>query len=423
MESRQVSTTALLLVGDEESPGLWPFAGRTIIEWQAQAAIRAGASRLLILAERLPEPLASRLLALPGAERLADNAALAERLRDRDDSLLLIAPGTLPDRRLLAALVRHGGLTIAAFHDAQVPEGAERIDRDAHWAGALTLPAALAQQVAAALGEWELSGTLLRAAEEAGAARLWVTDVDCADADARGVRPLFWARPGDAAQAPAVARSLLPAGGSPDLAERLLHRPLGQRLAQLLLPLAAGSGALGWIAPLMGLLAVAALLAGLPLLALPLLLFAPVVDVAVGRLAAVRGDPPPPWPLDGLAGAALAAAATLALGSRLSFDSGAGWPVLAGAVAALLIGLRVHRLHWYRRRFGRHLDSLSLTDRRAGCWQHPVAGVSWPLALAAIIGLAVGVGCWLQAGLLAVLLLAVVQLLLVEWRFLAAFDS
>ncbi len=416
--------SALLLMGEaaagESAPGRWLVAGVPIIERQARAARIAGARRIIIVAESLPEPLATRLKDRAETLVVGDAAALALALQQQADDVLLFAHGLLADGRLVSAMADASGAALACFA-ASAPDGAERLDRDHHWAGLARADVALVADVAEGLGDWDLAATLLRAVDAAGAVRVDAGQLPLFDAEARGDVPLLWAMPADAGQALAVGGSLLEAEGSPpDVIERWVNRPAGRMLARLLLPGLFSGGQVAMLGKLLLLLAIPGFLAGWPLLALLAMLIAPVVDRAGRLMAQARLEPVPRWPLDGLAGAGLAAAAVMALGLSLpgvmAGLAAAMVALLSAAMVALLLVMMAAIAHWFRWRTGAHMDDRTLLDRRLALLSQPLSLAAWPLLPFALSGL------W-AAGLLLLLplmaLLAAVRL----WRLLVAMDA
>ena len=181
---------ALLMVGESldgsEPVGLGQVGGISLLERQARMVLKAGAAELLLVAPALPAELGARLSDDRRIVRVPTAAALAERLAGEQRPVLMFVPGLLADERLAPALLADGRAPLVATFESTPPPRAERLDATSHSAGAALLPADLVRQVAAGLGDWELSGTLIRAACESGAARMAI------EADVPIVPHIIW---------------------------------------------------------------------------------------------------------------------------------------------------------------------------------------------------------------------------------------
>lgn len=152
-----------------------PLAGRTVIERQARLAARAGATRIVVLVERMPAELAAALDRLR-RERLpiqiARSAEDAAELIDPSQRLLLIADGAVTDASELARLAEGEGTTILTVPDSRFGELYERIDATSRWGGVAAVEGSLLRATADMLRDWDLQSTLLRRAIQAGARHL-----------------------------------------------------------------------------------------------------------------------------------------------------------------------------------------------------------------------------------------------------------
>lgn len=149
-----------------------PLAGRTVIERQVRLAARAGATKIVVLVERMPAELAQALDRLR-RERLpvhiARSAEDAAELIDPSQRLLLIADGAVTDASELAQLAEGDGTTILTVPDSRFGELYERIDATSRWGGVAAVEGSLLRATADMLRDWDLQSTLLRRAIQAGA--------------------------------------------------------------------------------------------------------------------------------------------------------------------------------------------------------------------------------------------------------------
>jgi 1L-myo-inositol 1-phosphate cytidylyltransferase / CDP-L-myo-inositol myo-inositolphosphotransferase len=232
---------AVVSAGESEPgqppPGFGLVGGITLLERQVRALLDAGAQGVAILAAALPADIAARFAADQRCWRVATAEELAQRLHGDDRDVIVLAQAVLLDERLIATVARSTGPILFDFASTP-PAGAERIDSQTHWAGIARLPAAMVAGVAADLGEWELTGTLVRAAVEAGAARLSVESLPVyAPARRRDVE-ILWAVPVDPDQKAKATEALIAASqkGCLDWPARFIHPPIENAVVRLLLP-------------------------------------------------------------------------------------------------------------------------------------------------------------------------------------------
>ncbi len=410
------ASSALLLHHHSRGPALFPVLGMPLIEWQARLLNHAGIDRQLLVGNRLPEPMATRLADLAGLRYLGDVYNLPMTL---SGTIILLAEGALIDPRAMTALLEAASAPALLVFAGSAPPGAERLDRDTHWAGAALLPASMVAETATELGDWDLAATLIRVADSAGAARVAMESIDPAiflDDEQRTPPPLIWALPTDLAQVASISQDLLASSvpDGPDWTERLLYRPIARLMAPSLVHAIMPPIIWRW-------LAVAMLLASGILLwwhqfwpGLAILLLAPLPDQLGWMLMTARWQPTPKH-LPAKPGPFLLLASLALIGLALSL-AGLGAPaapLIAGAGILLFTGLRVTRLSWLHRVTGRHLDQFSARDRQIAGLFGPVTSLALPLLPFAIMGL------WWH-GLLAVLIWSALLFILLEWRFLAA---
>ncbi len=436
---------AVLLVGESptglELPGLGVVGGISLLERQVRMALKAGASRVIVVAVALTADLGARFSEDPRVERATTNAQLAERLAGEARAVLHLAPGLLIDSRLVMALLSaqewpallaaqerpalravQDGPVLQVPHDrpmllafgASAPEGAERLDSATHWAGAALLPAALVGRVAAELGDWELSGTLARAAVEAGAGRLMVETVPTYAPARRRDAPMIWARPLDEAARAAGTASLLAAAqkGCLDWPARFIHPPLENALVRLLLPTPVTPNMVTLLTGLLGLAAIWLFARGEPLWALGLVLIVGPLDGVDGKLARTRHDFSKWGDLEHVLDKVLEYGWILALGYWLSQTHGvaawlAAWGIIAFAVSEAASG------EFFRRFTGRQLDDWGPFERRFRLVGGRRNTFFWSFLPFAVAG-------WWWEGFLMILGYAAITFAVSHWRLLKA---
>ena len=154
---------------------LLPVAGQTLIEYQARIARACGAGHIVVLVDRIPALLVAAFDRLRSDGIEVDIARDAGEVADRihpDEQLLVIAGGVVASRSIVEALARKPAPTLLTLSDTPQTSHFERIDALDRWGGLALLDGKLLRETAAMLGDWTLGPTLLRAALQAGAARL-----------------------------------------------------------------------------------------------------------------------------------------------------------------------------------------------------------------------------------------------------------
>jgi len=409
---------ALLMVGESgpgvEPAGLGVVGGISLLERQVRMALKAGASRVLVVAPALTADLGARLSEEPLVERVATAAQLAERMAGEARRVVHLAPGLLIDDRLVLALLGAGeGPTLLAF-GAAAPAEAERLDSATHWAGAALLPAALVQDVAAGLGDWELSGTLVRAAVEAGSARLLVESLPTYAPARRRDAPMIWARPLGEADRKAATDSLLAAAqkGCLDWPARFIHPPVENALVRLLLPTPVTPNMVTVLTGLLGLAAIWLFAMGKPWWALALVLIVGPLDGVDGKLARTRHEFSKWGDLEHVLDKVLEYGWILALGYWLSVTHGlAAWLAAGGIILFALT--EAASGEFFRRFTGRQLDDWGPFERRFRLVGGRRNTFFWSLVPFALLG-------WWWEGFLMILVYAAITFAVSHWRLLKA---
>jgi phosphatidylglycerophosphate synthase len=413
---------ALLMVGESgpgagqwgEPAGLGIVGGISLLERQVRMAMKAGAAEVLLVAPALTADLGARLSEEPGVVRLARPEQLAERLAGETREVLMLAPGLLIDDRLVSALLAGGHAPMLLAFGGEPPAGAERLDSATHWAGAALLPAALVADVAAELGDWELSGTLVRAACEAGAGRLLVESLPTYAPARRRDAPMIWARPLDEAARKAGTDSLLAAAqkGCLDWPARFIHPPIENGLVRLLLPTPVTPNMVTVLTGVLGLVAIWLFAVGMPWWALGIVLIVGPLDGVDGKLARTRHEFSKYGDLEHVLDKVLEYGWILALGYWLSAAHGvAAWLAAAGIILFALT--EAASGEFFRRFTGRQLDDWGPFERQFRLIGGRRNTFFWSLLPFAAFGL------WWE-GFLMILAYAALTFAISHWRLLKA---
>jgi len=308
-----------------------PLAGRTVIERQARLAAAAGATRIVLVAERMPIELVSAIDRLRRARlpvEVARSAEEAAETIDPDDRLLLIADGAVVDAGQLVRLAELDGHAVLTVPEGSFGELYERIDGQSRWAGAAAIDGALLRKTTAMLRDWDLQSTLLRRALQAHARHLAaegpVAILDRLD-DATGLE----------------ARILASAPESRGGWLSRLMAPIERALAHFLVPSPASPTLIGTAAALLTGLGAAAFGFRWFWTGLALMLLATPLDGVANRLGRVRmqEDQGRSWwsyLLPAFAGAGL-----LGLAYALAASHGWGMVLLGATTLAFLVALGI----------------------------------------------------------------------------------
>ena len=155
------------------------LAGHSLAWHQVQAAVALACERIVCLAEAPGPELAAiqREAERRGASfhAIAHHRGLSGLVRAAD-TLLVFAPGVLPDRDWLAQTFgARAGVAVLPAEDA-VEQGFERIDRDRAWAGVLATRGDAVEALSALAPDADPIGGLLRVALQRGAGGVPVPD-------------------------------------------------------------------------------------------------------------------------------------------------------------------------------------------------------------------------------------------------------
>ncbi len=359
-----------------------PLAGRTLVERQARLAARAGATRIVILVERLPTELGAALERLRRDRvpiHIARDVEEAAEAIEPTDRLLLIGDGAIIDEDQLARLAEGSDHAVLTVPDSVHGELYERIDGQSRWGGAAAIDGQTLRATAAMLRDWDLQSTLLRRTLQAGARHV-AADRPLAIIDRSADIAVLEGR---------ILADALETRGS--WIDRLLA-PVERLLASALLGGSVGPGLIGGIAAGLTALGAAGFVWGWNWTGLALTLLAtPLEGVAlrVGR-ARLLDDPARSWWRQLLP--ALVGASLLALGYGQAAAHGWGAILVAATTIAFMVALSVERER------AAIPAAVTLADRKALSWlMLPLAGFGgWMVGLSGLLAYAAGSFFWAQ---------------------------
>lgn len=269
------------------------FAGQSVLEYQARQARDVGAEHVIALVDAVT-PALSRTV-----DRLMADGVRVQFVRDmpalmRDipagSDVLLFIDGAVTDQKRLLSLTENGGGALLVVEDNGTTPHLERIDGMHRWCGIGKIAADTVFATLDLIGDWELSSTLMRAAVQAGARRVAVSQNDILEG-----RTAIIDRQ---ATADLVAQALLAndtSGASGDAgAEQYLFSPLARFLSAQLVRMQVPPQQLRLASVATSILAIAALYPGWAYACLSLLLLALVIDLAGDQMDVLarksRGD-------------------------------------------------------------------------------------------------------------------------------------
>lgn len=359
---------AVVSAGESEpsrpSPGLGVVGGISLLERQVRAALASGAEAVAVLAAALPSHIAARLAAEARCWRVATPAALAGRLEGEQRDVVVFAPAVLLDERLIAAVAQAVGPILVDFA-ASPPPGAERLDSQSHWAGIVRLKGDMVAAVAADLGDWDLTGTLVRAAVESGAARLSVESLPVYAPARRRDVPMLWCVPLDPVARNQATEALIAASqkGCLDWPARFIHPPIENALVRLLLPTRVTPNIVTLMTGILGVIAIIMFATGNLWWGLGLVLVVGPLDGVDGKLARTRHEFSRWGDLEHVLDKILEYGWFVALGSWFVQEHGlAAWLATAGIILFALV--EASSGEFFRRFTGRQLDDWGPFERR-----------------------------------------------------------
>lgn len=151
-----------------------PFAGRTLIEFQARLLIAAGASQIAVVVARLTPELIGAINRITrrgiAVDAVRSAAEAVEKLHPLA-RVLVLADGLVTTSAAISPLTEEGDDLLLISPD-RAQGGLERVGRDALWAGAARVRPGRLAEVAALPRDYDFQSTLLRIMAQAGAAQV-----------------------------------------------------------------------------------------------------------------------------------------------------------------------------------------------------------------------------------------------------------
>lgn len=389
--------------GNGDPAALLAVGGISLLERNLRLALKAGATRLIVLAEELTPALVEELTVLHRRYPL-DVVREAEQLTgkvDSEDRVLLIEEGFVVDQRLVnRAVSLEDEAVVSIWHAGPaVPERAVRLTAQYFSAAVSVLPGELVRRIAKGLGEWDFEQTVLRAAM----VELPVHFLDAASCGGFVPMlghdvPLLWhAVPGrEAAAAADMSLSGTADASRGDAPTRWIYGPLA-RLALLHGgKLRLGAAPVAWAGAGFGALAAVALFLGWFWAGIACAILMGFAFELSHRIERIRLDPAAPAWLVNHMPRLLEAGWYAALCGAFIRTEG----MAAVAVALLLLVCRLsadlHR-HYYHRLFLSSLDDRPGIPRLVGLLGSGAQTNMWLLLLCGIAGAWYG-GFWALAG-------------------------
>lgn len=156
-----------------------PFAGMTVIEYQARLLIGAGASQIVIVVARLTPELLGAIARIGRRGVTVDNvrsaAEAAARLHPLS-ALLVLSDGLVTTEAVLAPVAQQEGDALLVVSKGDAALGYELIGGGDAWAGIARLDGRRLGEVAAMPRDYDVQSALLHVAAQAGAVRLMLPE-------------------------------------------------------------------------------------------------------------------------------------------------------------------------------------------------------------------------------------------------------
>lgn len=386
-------------------------AGITVIERQIRQARRVGARRVLVVAERMPPALAAALERAGDVEIVRDPSRMS--LMD-EDRVLVIEEGLIADERIIRSVLEPERETVlAVWTGAEARAGAERIDPETHWAGIAAYSARFVTRIATSLGEWDLQGTLLRAAlGEVAPYRIDVGALPTYEPHRRRDVPLIWVPVRDSADAARAVDQLLGSAqkGCLDWPARYVHPPVENALVRLLLDTRITPNMVTVATGVLGLAATAAFATGWLWLGLMFALIVGPLDGVDGKLARTRMEFSPWGELEHALDKVVEYSWFFALAWHFSASHGPSGPWAIAALITLFALAETVQGEFFNRMTGAQLDDAGPFERRfrlIGGRRNTFFWTLLPFALS---------GAW-YAGFVMIAAYSVLTFFVSQWRF------
>lgn len=264
-----------------------PFAGVTLIEYQARLLIAAGAAQIVVITGRLTPELMGAInrIARRGVtiDTVRSPAEASERLHPLS-RVVLIADGLSTTPEVVAAMAREGGDALLVVGEEESDAGFERIGGGLAWAGIARLDPARVAELAALPRDYDMEQTLVRLASQARAAHLRLPERALRDGHGIDHGGGMLVERGNRALAAAVS-------GGRTWFDRLVVAPLARLVVPLAVPRAIpviGVGVAGLVLALVGLVT---LWLGRTGAGMVVAMLATIVFLLSAKLAMLRDEP------------------------------------------------------------------------------------------------------------------------------------
>ncbi|WP_375427857.1 hypothetical protein [uncultured Sphingomonas sp.] len=263
-----------------------PFAGATLVEYQARLLIAAGASQIVVVVTRLTPDL------LGAISRMGRGGVAVDVVRGAGEAaeklhplarVLVLADGLVTTEGVLRPLAGDGPETLLVVADGEGGSGFERIGGRMAWAGIARLDPARLRDVAAMPQDWDTQSALLRAASQGGAAHLLLSAT--AAAEGHGVE-----HRADALDARGRAVLANAIGDRHGWFDRWIVAPIGRALLPALVGRGASAGAVAAGGAALGAGGLAAIRVGWIVAGLLMMLGAVIAWTLGGTLAGLRDE-------------------------------------------------------------------------------------------------------------------------------------
>ncbi|MET4897627.1 hypothetical protein RN629_10750 [Sphingomonadaceae bacterium jetA1] len=369
----------------EDRPGrltaTLPFAGVTLIEYQARLLIAAGAAQIIIVVARLTPEL------LGAIARIGQRGVVVDTVRSAVEAaeklhplsrLVVLADGLITTEAVIAQVLRdNGGDALVVVPETGAPPGLERVGGQMAWAGVARLDPRRVAEVAALPRDYDVQSTLLRLAAQARALHILLPG----EAEKSGHGIVHHAETLDA-RGRAVVSRLVSARRS--WFDRYVLAPVARFALPRLVERGASAQLTGGSGAVLGLLGVALVLLGAPAIGL---FVAIVATLGLGLAETLSGlrDEQQGVRMQSAAIAVLTALAIGALGWQLHHGMGEELGLIV-ALMLVILGALAERaaLYRFRRRWWASPPAYLLV-----IWPATFLGLGlWGLAFAALYAIA-----------------------------------
>lgn len=309
-----------------------PFAGSTLIEYQARLLASAGASQIVVVVAKLTPDLLGAIGRVGkrgiAVDAVRSAAEAAEKLHPLS-RVLMLADGLVTTEPLVRPLASEGADALLVVGEEEAGPEFERIGGRLAWAGAARLSHARLRDASLMPRDWDLQSALLRVASQAGAAHLLLPPG--AAAEGHGVEQR--AAGLDARGRTVLAAAMSDARGPFD---RWVVAPIARRALPALVARGTPAAGLALAGAVLGALGLAGVYADYSAIGVLLALVAVMVWTLGATLAKLRDEPRLGRGQE-VAAMALPALTALLLGARLTHWAGEATQLVL-AIALLTLG-------------------------------------------------------------------------------------